>query len=523
MRSLPSSVARIPSAIWVLLAIMLLGIGLRTYQFHDWLRFNNDQARDAALTSEILTGQVVPLLGPKAGGTEFRLGPAFYYIQAASGKIFGNYPDALAYPELFFSILTIVLLFFFLRRYFSEKISLLLALMGAISYFAVRYGRFSWNPNAEPFWTLLLLFSLLKVFDSKTNRRYLWSITGGLALGVAVQLHTLLLVTLPVYLLVIFGYAIFRKMPLKKYFLVMVLTAALLNVPQLVDFSKTGGKNIQAFFQANKAKQSRNTSVFDSLFTVAQCSLQANIHIVSGLGDNDVCSFFRIEQKNISEQMGAVLTLFLGMVLACGGLFLLASRLTTEEDDNRRRFLMFTALYGLLSLLVLIPVAHEISIRFYLGLYFIPFILLGLCFEWLHARSWKSKTAMLVFVAVLFSLSNLKALGDDFISVSSDARGLTSIMTLGDLEGLTSALAKHADPSRLVMIDGKKNVLFHLYRPLAYIASLHHLTLSRYDDTLASLPTTQIFLIRLTNEHSDETERAISLEKVGRYTLIETQ
>ncbi len=523
MKTLQNSLAKVPRAIWILLAIVLLGSVLRTYHFHDWLRFNNDQARDALLTSDILTGQALPLLGPKAGGTEFRLGPAFYYIQAISGKLFGNYPDTLAYPELFLSILTIPLLFFFLRRYFSEKISLFLSLIGAISYFAVRYGRFSWNPNAEPFWILLFLFSLLKVFDNKTKGRYLWAVIGGVAFGVAVQLHTLLLVTLPVYLLVIFGYAIFRKMSLKKYFAIIVLTAAILNVPQLIDFSQTGGKNIQAFFQANKAKQSRNTSVFDSLVTVTECSLQADMHIVSGLGDNDVCSFFQTNQKSISEQMGAVLTLIFGLFLAGGGVFLLASRLTSEEDENRRRFLMFTALYGCLSLLVLIPVAREISMRFYLGLSFIPFVFLGLWFAWLCERSWKSKTSVLIFSVAVLSLSNLQAIGDDFTSVSSDARGLTSIMTLGDLEGLTVALAKHADASRPIMIDGKNNVLFHLYRPLAYIASRHHLTLSRYDDTLAALPTTQIFVVVLTNEHSDWTGQAISLEKVGRYTLIEKQ
>src|SRR3989344_5909340 len=89
--------------IWILMAIILLGVFLRAYNFHDGLRFNADQARDATLASQVIDGgKAWPLLGPKAGGTNFRLGPIFYYFQIISGKVFGNLPDKFAYPDLFF-------------------------------------------------------------------------------------------------------------------------------------------------------------------------------------------------------------------------------------------------------------------------------------------------------------------------------------------------------------------------------------------------------------------------------------
>ena len=70
--------------VWFGLALIIaLGFFLRSYHFTDWLHFELDQARDARVVDAALEGGPgeLPLLGPKAGGTFLRLGPAFYYLQ----------------------------------------------------------------------------------------------------------------------------------------------------------------------------------------------------------------------------------------------------------------------------------------------------------------------------------------------------------------------------------------------------------------------------------------------------------
>lgn len=513
--------ALLPPTVWILIGIMIIGIALRTYQYHNWLRFNNDQARDAAVTSDMIVGKSFPLLGPKAGGTEFKLGPAFYYIQAASGAVFGNYPDKQAYPELFFSILTIPLLYFFVRRVFSEKTSLTLAFLGAISYFAVRYGRFSWNPNAEPFWVILFLLSLLMIFNATTKRKWVWTIAAGAALGVAVQLHTLLLVVLPVYALLILGYAWYTKLPIKKYFAVIAVVAIALNATQFMDLSRNGGKNIQAFFSGNKAKQSRNGSVIDSARLVADCSLQADIHIVSGLGDNDTCSFFKMNQKRLTDRAWAMLTMVLGLFLAVGGAVLFVRKFRSALDPGRRHFLLFVGLYTVLSLLVLVPVAHDVSMRFYLGMYFVPFVLLGLCFEWMSQLKWKWSTVAVVLLVGFLFVTNVRAIVDDFYSFSTEARGFTSIITLGDLERITTVIDSQVGSSRKAVIEGKGTVLFHLYRPLVYVASLHNLELSRSAKNPSQSSDVKTFVVGLTNDENVLPDGAVLIRDIGRYSVIE--
>ena len=144
MNKIKEKIKKIPTFVWILAVIILVGIFLRAYNFHDWLEFRNDQSRDAFLVRDVIDGNLAwPLLGPKMSFTgtlynsdeanAFHLGPMYYYFQIISAKIFGDYPDKLAYPDLLFSILSIPLLYFFLNIYFSRKLSLSLTGLYAIS------------------------------------------------------------------------------------------------------------------------------------------------------------------------------------------------------------------------------------------------------------------------------------------------------------------------------------------------------------------------------------------------------
>ena len=219
-KSLFEKIKNIPKFWWIILAMIVAGIFLRTWHHHDWLRFNADQGRDAQIVSDVVNGKAnLPLLGPKAGGTEFRLGPVFYWFEIAAAKIFGNAPDKMAYPDLLTGILCIPLLFFFLRKYFEKNQSLALTAVFAVSAYAVRYARFGWNPNSSPFWAILFLFALCEIFSEKENQKFWWSIAAGAAIGVGVQLHTTLLAILPATAVVVFGYFSFKNRKFLKYFL----------------------------------------------------------------------------------------------------------------------------------------------------------------------------------------------------------------------------------------------------------------------------------------------------------------
>jgi 4-amino-4-deoxy-L-arabinose transferase-like glycosyltransferase len=117
----------------------------------------------------------------------FHLGPIYYYFQIISAKIFGSSPDKLAYPDLFFAILSIPLFYLFSRISFSKNISLGLTGLYAVSAYFIEYSRFAWNTNLIPFFVLLLLVSLYKFLEKNEKTGWIWVLSLGVLFWPAFQ------------------------------------------------------------------------------------------------------------------------------------------------------------------------------------------------------------------------------------------------------------------------------------------------------------------------------------------------
>src|SRR5476651_2222903 len=102
-------IKRMPRHVWILVAIVILGIFMRSYNFHDWLDFGSDQVNDATRVGAVVEGGAPwPSYGPDMGNSgtggrqnRFRIGPIYYDAEIISAKIFGNNPQSMAYPDLF--------------------------------------------------------------------------------------------------------------------------------------------------------------------------------------------------------------------------------------------------------------------------------------------------------------------------------------------------------------------------------------------------------------------------------------
>jgi len=194
------------------IAIFSIGIFLRTYRFHDWLNIGDDQVNDAVIVGNVVDHDAPwPLLGPKMSNSgkngkkeQFQLGPMFYCFEIISAKLFGNYPDKLAYPDWLFDVLAIPLFYLFFKRFFGTNLTLALTGLYAVSFYALSFSRSAWNPNSIPFFTLLFLLSALEFLIHKEKTRWMWAVFLGLALGVGIQLHAILLVLLPLVTAFIF-------------------------------------------------------------------------------------------------------------------------------------------------------------------------------------------------------------------------------------------------------------------------------------------------------------------------------
>jgi 4-amino-4-deoxy-L-arabinose transferase-like glycosyltransferase len=483
----------------ILAAIILFGIILRTYHFHDWLRFNPDQSRDAELVSSVVNGeQPLPLLGPKAGGTEFRLGPAFYYFQYLAAKIFGDYPDKMAYPDLFFSILSIPLLFFLSKKYFNSKIALALAAVYAFSFYAIRYSRFAWNPNSAPFWTMLFLYALLEIFDSSEGpldrfdklaaskiriKKIMWSVLAGAAVGIGIQLHTFLFVILPLLTIICFAYFAVKNKKILKYFVVVFLVAVILNIPQLLNEVRTGGANMDAFVHGASKKQEKEP-LYSRVVRAGACFAVINTYAISSVGGSSSCELYSAKNK-FGAAFAILVSLFFlgGMGLAVRGL--------KRQDSGKRRFLGLFLAYTGLSFLIIIPVAFEVSMRYFLTLIFMPFIFLGLWLDFLGEKL-RADKIILPFIAVFLISLNFNSVRKDFTALANPASvSFVDIAYLGEVEEISNYMVTNADEKNSVFFDGSNTHIYKSANAILYVTDKKGIETAKVDKK--DVPSGQIF------------------------------
>jgi len=513
-------IKKIPVHTWILIGIVVFGIFLRTYNFHQWLRFNADQGRDVQLVSDVIKGnEKIPLLGPKAGGTDFKLGPIFYYFQIVSARMFGIYPDKVAYPDLVFSVLCIPLVFFFFCKIFDRKVSLVLTAIFSVSSYAVFYSRFAWNPNSTPFWTILFLYALFEIFSKKENKKIFWSVIAAIAVGVGVQLHTTLLLFFPLLLVIIFGYAIFlkRKKSFWKYFFIILAISLFLNTPQFINEYQTGGGNAKEFFRGMEKKKEAET-FFEKVAHSSSCWVQSSAYIVSGYEIDDKCSFK--PEKNKLD----VIIFTLSSIFLIGGVALGIKRIRNEKEEDERFFLMIILVFTVIVYLIFIPLAFELSVRFFLVLIFWPFLILGFWLEFFREKLIRYFKFILLAIFILFVFSNLFFIYKIFaenrrLQTSGDDKQIEYIM-LGEVENIANFIIENSDNTKKIYLDGNGQFLFKSFKSIRFLTRRSGIELIELNK---ENPQRYFYLASLNKKDkilNSQSENILDYKTFGRFTII---
>ncbi|MCX6724843.1 MAG: glycosyltransferase family 39 protein, partial [Candidatus Shapirobacteria bacterium] len=172
---------------YLLLLLILIGSAFwRLYRVGDLLGFYYDQGRDALKVNEILTFKDFPAIGPTTGIAGLFLGPLWYYLLVPFYFLGKGNPAVAASFIAFFDVGTVFLLYWFGREFYDRKIGLLGAFFWGFSYYLIRSARWFSNPSPLPFFTILLLYGLVKFFLKKEDK-YLILIS--ICLAVSLQLE----------------------------------------------------------------------------------------------------------------------------------------------------------------------------------------------------------------------------------------------------------------------------------------------------------------------------------------------
>lgn len=515
----------------IFLAIILVAIFLRTYGYSDLMRFGKDQARDAAIVRGVIDdGEPLPLLGPKAGGTDFKMGPIFYYFQYASAKIFGFSPVTIAFPDLFFSLLTLPLLFFFLKKYFNHNVSLALTALYAVSFFAVQNSRFAWNPNSLPFFCLLFLYSFLELVNPKQKRKILWAVICGIAVGIGVQLHTLyIMVVLPVFLFCSI-YLLKKKLLTLKNFVLVLCFALILNIPQIVFEAKTNGQNTRAFFtgitQKSLESLERKFPFPKNILLTFFWHTQANDLFLTGSGSDTNSDFLETLDDLSGNKKGIegilkyapnILSLLIGAGLSLLGYFLIVYFLRKEVDMQKKTFLQINFLYIAVAFLVLISLSHVLMLRYFLILQFVPFLLLGLIFKFLEEKyGRKIFLAFWALLLVLGSLNITKIYGE--LRAFSIGKGDVGIAIWGEQKVLGDFILANSQKDQMKYFIFEPLNAHKFIRPLNYFSDQIDFSPIANDSSLAQEKNVAYFTLILDTEKENKAFQK-QFKKSGQYEI----
>lgn len=486
----------------------------------------------------MITGKTPwPLLGPTVDGTDkgiavknlFHLGPIYYYFQIVSAKIFGDYPDKLAYPDLLFSILSIPLFYLLFKKYFSENLSLALTGLYSISFFSIQYSRFAWNPNSIPFFVLLLLLSLYEFVVKKEKTGWLWTVMLGIALGVGIQLHAITLLIFPVITFCIFIFSMKKNKGILKKWAVVLAVFLLLNIGQIISEARTNFSNSKIFisyFSRNNSGDNQESGFFNKLGKNIDCHIEANTYMISSHGQEE-CSFYfsnllakeksKSFSKNLKEPI-FLLALLGAFFFSFFGYALLFFNAKKEKDEKRKYFLRLVALYaGFIFLVILFALKENINFRYFNTVFFIPFMFIGFFIEYLSetfVKFTKLKWLIIILLFFLVFAFNMRSIGSAVKELSEKGKTGNHADFLVQIEPLVKYLIANSGEQKKVYLEGDFKIM-HIAFPLEYFLKKQDVDLIKISQNTPNYPAgISIFYL------SNKAPKNIEYQKIGQIYIF---
>lgn len=344
---------------------------------------------------------------------------------------------------------------------------MLMAIM-SVSYFMVINSRFSSNPNLIPFFLMLYLYALLKLLNNNKVFSYKWAIVAGIGLGVGIQLHTTLFVSMPIMGLLVFAQLIKNKAAgtWKSFFVILGLVLAL-NVTQIISEVNTNWQNSKNFISGLHSDSKNNFG--KDLVLITSCQIQANSFVLTSLQDDDRCQpIYQLPHGNSTRGFIYCLGMVLNILFSFVGYFLLFHFYKKETDTKKKNFLLLVAVVNVVSLAILLPVSGIMYLGYFLFLFYIPLILLGLMFKFLFEKFKQLGYAVVIFSMVILLALSLKRDHQVAIRYMDGSEDNYKNSTLGEVERMSSYMLSSAKNHPEIYIDGQKNITRRFYEPIKY-------------------------------------------------------
>lgn len=184
-----------------LLLIFIIAVLLRFIYFPDNVYFGYDQARDAYISQNILSGDI-KIKGPPASfDSGIFHGALSYYIFTPFYLISSGDPTLVSIFLRLYNAASIFLVYLIASGLFNKKTGLMAAFLFAISYEQTQYSLFLSHPSLAVLSALLFYYGLLKLLFLK---KQIGLVISAIGLGLSIQFHfSLIMLFIPLSILLL--------------------------------------------------------------------------------------------------------------------------------------------------------------------------------------------------------------------------------------------------------------------------------------------------------------------------------
>lgn len=379
----------------LLVIVLLIGAFLRLFRISEYMTFLGDEGRDVIVVRRLLVNFDPILVGPGTSIGNMYLGPIYYYLMAPALLIANFSPAGPAIMIALIGVATIYLVWYIAREWFGKYAAFIASFLYAISPTIIIYSRSSWNPNIMPFFALLTIYSIWRVWQ---NSEWRWLIVIGISFAFVLQSHYLGLLLLPtlgvIWLLTAFVLKKEKKKKEIKTFLknsgVGLIIFLILMSPLVIFDARHGWRNfsaMQEFFAKRQTTVSaRPWSALPKIWPIFE---KLTTRLIGG--------------RDVQFGKWAALGILGGVALIVRKT---KRKLWLKDTQFKAFFLIF--LWLSVALIGLGVYKQEIYDHYYGFFFAAPFLLFGGLSQYLIAKA-KKKGLQIVFVlTLLLTLVSLK-------------------------------------------------------------------------------------------------------------------
>lgn len=374
----------------VLFLILFLSSVLRLYKIDEYLPFLGDEGRDVRVVSKFLTNFDLMFIGPRTSIGDMYLGPIYYYLIAPFLFLWNFSPTG---PAVFVALLgvgTVGFVWWVGREWFGEIAGLTSAFLYSISPLVILFSTHSWNPNIMPFFSLLVIYSIWKIWNTD---KFVWFIVLGISFGAVTQSHYLGLLLIPTIALIWFLKLFLRlrdKKSCKKFVRYSLFSVSLLlfmTLPLILFDFKHGWHNLSSVTTFFTIRQE----------TVSVKPWNALPYLWPAWRDELVTRLLLAKDKTYTLLFSSSLLILFFWI----GYFF---KKNNETQRNKSHFLL--GLWGLVGLIGLGLVKQNIYDHYYGFMFAVPFLVLGAVLQVLWEKKLKGIVLILVVLLGWLNLQN---------------------------------------------------------------------------------------------------------------------